>query len=483
MVEAVLILPVLIFLILGGIDLINVYFVKSQLRFAAEEGLGLIQKNPALRVHPINPDVSSAQQIAYANALGRITSQIQTLVERQIPQSVKLARYKYDSVPGNAAPLPGALIPAGGSGMIVDWNETVGSPPACISGGITACRGGGANFKSLVTEQPAEFVLFAEIPTSVLGKIRVRAVAAGFLTEEKAADTRPMIFDRPGTFPAVVPAGTYYVTMFGAGGGGGASVVDPQPWAAYGGGGGAFMLARCVFPDEMNELRIVVGAGGEGGVMGSKGQDGGPSVLLVGGSQAVSAAGGVGGGRKIVGRGGSSTSASGSCELVESAAGGAGGVGNADAASAGGGAGNSGRGGSAYREPGLTSVPAVSDGQSGMATSDVAVTRYSVEGGAGGSLKCEIPSQDFSDDTRDFSMVFKGYSGEAPGGGGAGSCPIVIPSLFYNHNVPSSIQTFKVSGYVRGVNSRGGSAVTPMGYAFPGGNGADGLVIISPELD
>jgi hypothetical protein len=253
----------------------------------------------------------------------------------------------------------------------------------------------------------------------------------------------PQFFTSPGNFHTFLPAGTYYITAIGGGGGSGGAQAGGGTKDGGGGGGGAYVFAKCIFTNPLNELSIIVGKGGDYGTWGAAGLNGGTSSVLMNGNTIVSAEGGKGGKCRAGytctqdGSGGSSVSANNPCSIVASAPGGNGGPDASVAGSGGGGAGNGGLGGK--------SPMSGHDGSNGGTVNNSLVERYSIKGGNGGYGQCNqctlVPSTQCSNINIRSPEQPQGFPGNSPGGGAGSSC-----------------------------------------NGAPGSNGGDGVVIIYPEL-
>lgn len=158
------------------------------------------------------------------------------------------------------------------------------------------------------------------------------------------------LYNSPGTYNFVVPAGVFYLSGVGvSGGGGGAGAMGSNPYPSGGGGGSlGWFNNRAVVPGDV--VPIVVGAGGGGGGVGQAGGNGGATsigtILSLTGGQGGRLGSTANGGTRVGGDGGGD-GGKGSFTGSKGSGGGAGGYNGAggDGASANDTAGQTGQGG------------------------------------------------------------------------------------------------------------------------------------------
>ncbi|MEW8027855.1 MAG: glycine-rich domain-containing protein [Candidatus Thiodiazotropha sp.] len=261
---------------------------------------------------------------------------------------------------------------------------------------------------------------------------------------------KTQVFTTSGTFPRPTGVDSVHVLLVGAGAGGGGVSADTGVLVGGGGGGGQVIERDLAIT---GNLTITIGAGGGGGVGGNAGSAGGDSTLA--GGAALTAYGGGGGAP------GSATTS-----LLNSA----------DANGNTGGAGGGGTLGANFGGCGA-----------GAGRSPVAMASTSSGGYPGASAYGNKGSM-ASDKADLFGPLQPGYGLGGYGGGGGGGSRYQSDSSIYGPFIPAGVDgggdgargTAGAGGdAVANTGGGGGGAYSAIATAYNGGDGADGLCVIT----
>lgn len=229
---------------------------------------------------------------------------------RDFARSMQIGKFAYGAAAGTANALTVTLTPQPAS-----WASLVGAPlnillTATNTGAATLAINGLAGTKSVLRPGGAALVAGDLGAGGILrGIYDGTAFQLAGLTQASARQT--IIYQSPGTYTWVCPAGVFFVrVMVWAGGGGGGGATAAANSVASAGGGGEYREGYfAVVPG--NSYTIVVGAGGAAGNNSpSSGGNGGSSsfggvITALGGGAGVAANGAIQSNGGAAGTGGS----------------------------------------------------------------------------------------------------------------------------------------------------------------------------------